>query len=102
MEDHRGAELTRLLLILLLSGCSTANHETRSLLCLGFCSEQRMEIKQTTKEKPVKQTIKLPDIPVPGTSVILTNVEVTVEPLLPLDMIQMALIDYIVKNYPPK
>jgi hypothetical protein len=52
MEDHRGAELTRLLLILLLSGCSTANHETRSLLCLGFCSEQRMEIKQTTKEKP--------------------------------------------------
>jgi hypothetical protein len=50
----------------------------------------------------VKQTIKLPDIPVPGTSVILTNVEVTVEPLLPLDMIQMALIDYIVKNYPPK
>jgi len=52
MEDNRGAELTRLLLILLLSGCSTANHETRSLLCLGFCSEQRMEIKQTTKEKP--------------------------------------------------
>ena len=32
----------------------------------------------------------------------LTNVEVTVEPLLPLATIQMALIDYIVKNYPPK
>lgn len=50
----------------------------------------------------MKQTIKLPDIQVPGTSVILTNVEVTVEPLLPLDTIQMALIDYIVKHYPPK
>jgi len=31
-----------------------------------------------------------------------TNVEVTVEPLLPLATIQMALIDYIVKNYPPE
>jgi len=49
-----------------------------------------------------KQTVKLPDIPVPGTGVILTNVEVTVEPLLPLDTIQMALIDWIVKNYPPQ
>lgn len=28
------------------------------------------------------QTIKLPDIQVPGTSVILTNVTVTVEPML--------------------
>ncbi len=50
----------------------------------------------------MKQTIKLPDIAVPGTSVVLTNVEVTVEPLLPLDMIQMALIDWIVRTYPPK
>jgi hypothetical protein len=50
----------------------------------------------------VKQTIKLPDIPVPNTGVVLTNVEVTVEPLLPLATIQMALIDYIVKNYPPE
>lgn len=50
----------------------------------------------------MKQTIKLPDIQVPGTSVILTNVEVTVEPLLPLDMIQMAVIDWFVRTYPPK
>jgi hypothetical protein len=49
----------------------------------------------------MSQTIKLPDIPVPGTGVILTNVEVTVEPLLPLDTIQMAVIDWIVKHYPP-
>lgn len=49
-----------------------------------------------------KQTIYLPDIPVPGTSVILTNVEVTVEPLLPLDQIKMAILDYIVLNNPPK
>ena len=48
------------------------------------------------------QTVKLPDIPVPGTSVILTNVEVTVEPLLPLDQIKMAIFDYIVLNNPPK
>jgi hypothetical protein len=50
----------------------------------------------------VKQTIKLPDIHVPNTGVVLTNVEVTVEPLLPLATIQMALSDYIVKNYPPE
>lgn len=48
------------------------------------------------------QTIKLPDIQVPGTSVLLTNVTVTVEPMLPKDTIQMAVIDWIVKNYPPK
>jgi len=48
------------------------------------------------------QTVKLPDIPVPGTGVILTNVTVTVEPMLPLDTIQMSLIDWIVKNYPPQ
>lgn len=42
------------------------------------------------------QTIKLPDIQVPGTSVILTNVTVTVEPMLPKDTIQMAVIDWIV------
>lgn len=50
----------------------------------------------------MKQTVKLPDIPVPGTGVLLTNVEVTVETMLPLDTIQMALINWIVKNYPPK
>jgi hypothetical protein len=50
----------------------------------------------------MKQTVKLPDIPVPGTGVILTNVEVTVEPLLPLATIQMAIIDWIVKTYPPE
>jgi hypothetical protein len=33
----------------------------------------------------MKQTVKLPDIPVPGTSVVLTNVTVTVEPLTPED-----------------
>lgn len=49
-----------------------------------------------------KQTVKLPDIPVPGTGVILTNVEVSVEPMLPLDTIQMAIINWIVRNYPPK
>jgi len=48
-----------------------------------------------------KQTIKLPDIPVPGTGVLLTNIEVTVEPMLPLDTIQMSIIDWIVRNYPP-
>ena len=48
------------------------------------------------------QTVKLPDIPVPGTGVILTNVEVTVEPLLPLDQIKMAILDYIVLTHPPK
>jgi hypothetical protein len=53
MEDNRGAELTRLLMILLLSGCAgTTSHETRSLICLGFCTEQRMEHKATPKEKP--------------------------------------------------
>ena len=50
----------------------------------------------------MKQTIKLPDINVPGTGVVLTNVEVTVEPMLPLATIQMALIDWIVKTYPPE
>lgn len=50
----------------------------------------------------MKQTIKLPDIPVPGTNVILTNVEVSTEPLLPLDMIKMAVIDWIVRTHPPK
>lgn len=50
----------------------------------------------------MKQTVRLPDIPVPGTGVILTNVEVTVEPLLPLATIQMAIIDWIVKTYPPE
>lgn len=48
------------------------------------------------------QTVKLPDIPVPGTGVILTNVEITVEPLLPLDQIKMAVLDYIVRTHPPK
>lgn len=48
------------------------------------------------------QAIKLPDIPVPGTGVILTNVEVTVEPIVPLDMIQMAVIEYFVTKCPPK
>jgi hypothetical protein len=50
----------------------------------------------------MKQTIKLPDIPVPGTGVILTNVEVTVEPLLPLDQIKMAVLDYFIRTHPPK
>jgi len=49
-----------------------------------------------------KQTFTLPDIPVPGTGVILTNVEVTVEPLLPIDQIKMAVFDYIIVNNPPK
>ena len=36
---------TVLLLVspILLAGCGTSNHETRSLLCFGFCSEQRVE-----------------------------------------------------------
>jgi len=50
----------------------------------------------------MKQTIELPNIPVPGTGVTLTNVTVTVEPMLPLDTIQMSIIDWIVKNYPPQ
>jgi len=44
--------MTRLLIIFLLAGCSTVDHETRSLICLGFCTEQRMEHKSAPKEKP--------------------------------------------------
>lgn len=35
----------RFLIVLLLAGCSSnaVQHEARSLLCLGFCSEQRVE-----------------------------------------------------------
>lgn len=50
----------------------------------------------------MSQSVKLPDIPVPGTGVVLTNVQVTVEPMLPKDTIQMAIINWIVRNYPPK
>jgi len=42
----------RFLIALLLAGCSTVNHETRSLLCLGFCTEQRVEHKVTHPVKP--------------------------------------------------
>jgi hypothetical protein len=50
----------------------------------------------------MKQTTYLPDIPVPGTGITLTNVEVTVEPMLPADMIQMAIINWMVANNPPQ
>jgi hypothetical protein len=42
----------------------------------------------------MKQTLQLPDMKVPGTDVVLTNVEVTVEPLVPLDLIKRALLDW--------
>jgi hypothetical protein len=60
MEDYRGAELTRLLLILFISGCSTVDHETRSLVCFGFCTEQRMEHKAAPKEKPSEANNQTP------------------------------------------
>lgn len=36
--------MIRLLVILLLAGCSSGvKHETRSLLCVGFCSETNVK-----------------------------------------------------------
>ena len=55
----------RWVLIVLLSGCGTSvNHETRSLLCLGFCSEQRVE--HNTKESPNETDRKAPRHPGAG------------------------------------
>jgi len=45
---------------LLLIGCSTVDHETRNLVCLGFCTEQRIEHKATpavlSKKEKVNET----------------------------------------------
>jgi len=49
-----------------------------------------------------KHTFELPDIPVEGTSVTLTNVQVTVESMLPADVVQMAVLDWFVRTHPPE
>jgi hypothetical protein len=48
----------------------------------------------------MSQTVTLPDMPVPGTGVVLTNVVVTVEPLVVADQIKFALLDALIKLAP--
>jgi len=50
----------------------------------------------------MKHTIELPDIPVEGTDVTLTNVEVTVESMEPADVVQSAVLNWFIKIHPPK
>lgn len=50
----------------------------------------------------MKHTVELPDIPVEGTDITLTNVEVTVESMEPADVVQMAILDWFVKTHPPE
>jgi hypothetical protein len=53
--------MIRYVLVLLLAGCSSVDHETRSLVCLGFCTEQRMEHKAGPVVLPKKEKVNEAD-----------------------------------------
>jgi len=46
------------ILFLTLVGCNTTSHEMRSLMCLGFCTEQQMEHKADPNAVKTKDTEK--------------------------------------------